>query len=138
MPISRILSSDLRHMDSHYSGRCVATKLKRLFLCVNTEDTVLHSGKDLAVSPRLLPNKLIQICIGMPDPFGSRRLCSHLVDYSRWGLPTTCFDFHRISVRTFLPFYRSKKSDHPTQRHIYYIIHGGILSMLWILTILLQ
>lgn len=52
------------------------------------EGTILHIGKDFAVSP-LLYNKIIPTLANWALAFRRRRHCSHLLDRSRWGLPTT-------------------------------------------------
>ncbi len=66
--------------------------------------TALHSSKDLAVSPPVLPQGLT------PKGslhFRSGRLCSHLWDCSRRALPATLLSSLRSrSVRTFLPCLR--------------------------------
>jgi len=53
-------------------------------------DTVLHFSKDLAVSPPHHYGAIldyIKNCLF----YNKTRLCSHLIDYSRWVLPTTVF-----------------------------------------------
>ncbi len=65
-------------------------------------DTALHSSKDLAVSPPVLPQGLT------PKGslhFRSGRLCSHLWNYFRRALPATLlYGLRHRSVRTFLPY----------------------------------
>ncbi len=87
--ISRVLFSSFRQSDRYLSRSEVTIGLERFRLWPKPENTILHTCKDLAVSPLLLPIGFILIYIRMSDPFGPRRLCSHLGYCYRWVLPTT-------------------------------------------------
>lgn len=71
-------------VDSYLSRRAIARTLERHF-CASA-DTALHWGKDFAVSPPYRYEANLR-----RDSLGFRlgRHCSHLLDYSRRGLPAT-------------------------------------------------
>lgn len=78
--ISRILSWTVIYL----GGRLLARSSGTLSACA--QSTALHWGKDFAVSPlHHCKANLRRDSIG----FRLRRHCSHLLDYSRRGLPAT-------------------------------------------------
>lgn len=92
MYISRILYSILILLDETidiYLSRQLPGGIKRHFPRLKARDTALHSSKDLAVAPPVLPLELILPFSRSFSAFASKRLCSHLADYSVWVLPIT-------------------------------------------------
>ena len=93
--------------DNHLSGMIVTNHLKQhSHLAMST---ALHTSKDFAVSIPVLPLELAQhllLSAGRLEPFGSRRLCSHLLDYSRRALPATVLQYYYWVCSDFphLPF----------------------------------
>ena len=73
-PISRILYPDIKSKDSNLSRPAITDKLKRFSLRPRSESTILHRGKNLAVSPwcfhQTIPCGILA--------FRHWRLCSHL------------------------------------------------------------
>jgi len=91
-------------VDSYLSRQVIAHMLKRHF-CASA-DTALHWGKDFAVSPSYHYEAILR---GESFDFRLRRHCSHLLDYSRRGLPATfltralSFDYSLIQCSDFPP-----------------------------------
>jgi len=71
---------------------------------------VFHSGKGLAVSPLMLPSKLIPCGIPLPFGFGVTVRTSILTDDGGYPLPVSPTR-SRGSVRTFLCQFRLKRSE---------------------------
>lgn len=110
--ISRILYQTplLMFGDNHLSRRYVAIPLKRH--SVLSHGTALHPGKDLAVSPPVLPQKLtrkgcssLSLRASLLAPL--RLLSTGITRYPSPG------QIRPESVRTFLSCFH--KSDYPTQ-----------------------
>lgn len=76
--VSRILFSRSFIWDDCYQSPQAALRLL---------GTALHTSKDLAVSPRMLPYELI---LADASAFLLGRLCSHLLACARRALPATC------------------------------------------------
>ncbi len=101
MAISRILSIACACRDNYVSRGNVAISLERFFCVQKNTNTILHTGKNLAVS---LVRHRTHYLREVRFSFEKSRFCSHLACCHEWVLPTTlllckhkvCSDFPHV------------------------------------------